>query len=769
MAALIRAGQWRVTPLGAIESWPQTLKTAVEIMLQSRQPAYVCWGRALITLYNDATVSVLGSRHPHALGRPYPEVFPEAWDDLKPVIDAAFEGEAQHIVGQRIARGGDQPVAWSSFTWTPLRDDKGKVAGLYCVATETALQIGDEQLRTVIENARDAVSMLDLVTGKYVFLSPSHAALTGFTAEELKDFTPADFVARLHPDDVARVRHPVHSEDDGFGGTIEYRWKVKSGEYRWFSVSRKLVHDPNGQPAALVSINRDITERKTAELQVQASQATLAAALESMTDALYITDAEGRFLQVNSSFATFHRYKSVQECASNFDDFAKDFDFLDGRPAPPEDRPVPRALRGESATDAEYRLTRRETGESWAGSYSFGPIRDHNGVITGAVVAARDITKTREAAEELRRSEARLALAIDSADLGTWEWDLQSDTVIRSTKIYELLGIDPLTGADDANTFWRMVDPEDLKRVLDALERLKSSGRDWRDEFRVYRPDGSVRWIAAVGRLVRDADGTPRTMYGVNYDITEQKTAEAKIRQSEARTQSLKEQLMHVGRISELSQVSAGIAHELNQPLAAMLNYSATAKRLIAKKDQTAFEAAAKAITQAGTQAMRAAEIIRRMRDFVEKRAPKRAPDDINAIVREAAELGLIGAKADGIEIDFHLEPGLPAVTADRVQIEQVLINLMHNAMDAMAAAPVRHLTLATRRNRQAIEVIVTDTGHGIPDHLADMLFQPFVTTKETGMGIGLAISREIIKAHDGEIAASSHEGLTTFRFSLPL
>jgi two-component system sensor kinase FixL len=430
---------------------------------------------------------------------------------------------------------------------------------------------------------------------------------------------------------------------------------------------------------------------------------------------------------------------------------------------------VPRALRGESATDAEYRLTRRETGESWAGSYSFGPIRDHNGVITGAVVAARDITKTREAAEELRRSEARLALAIDSADLGTWEWDLQSDTVIRSTKIYELLGIDPLTGADDANTFWRMVDPEDLKRVLDALERLKSSGRDWRDEFRVYRPDGSVRWIAAVGRLVRDADGTPRTMYGVNYDITEQKTAEAKIRQSEARTQSLKEQLMHVGRISELSQVSAGIAHELNQPLAAMLNYSATAKRLIAKKDQTAFEAAAKAITQAGTQAMRAAEIIRRMRDFVEKRAPKRAPDDINAIVREAAELGLIGAKADGIEIDFHLEPGLPAVTADRVQIEQVLINLMHNAMDAMAAAPVRHLTLATRRNRQAIEVIVTDTGHGIPDHLADMLFQPFVTTKETGMGIGLAISREIIKAHDGEIAASSHEGLTTFRFSLPL
>jgi PAS domain S-box-containing protein len=771
MAALIRTGQWRVTPLGAIETWPQALKTTVEIMLQSRQPAYVCWGRALTTLYNDAAIAVLGNRHPRALGRPYPEVVPEAWDDLKPVIEAAFDGEAQHLVGQRTARGGDQPVTWSTFTWTPLRDDKGKVAGLYCVATETSLQIGDEQLRTVLENARDAVSMLDLAAGKYVFISPSHTALTGFTAEEMKEFTPADFFSRLHPDDVERVRHPVHEEDDGFEGAVEYRWKVKSGEYRWFAVSRKLVHDGSGRPVALVSINRDITERKRAELEVLASRATLAAALESMTDAVYITDAEGRFLQANTTFANFHRYACPDKHASNFDDFAKDFDafFPDGRPAAPENRPVPRALRGETAVAAEYRLVRKDTGASWIGSYSFGPIRDQNGTITGAVVTARDITEAREAAEALRRSETRLALATESADMGTWEWDIKTDTVIRSPKIYELLGIDPLAGADEASTFWSKVDPDDLKRVLDGLEELKESGSDWRDEFRVYRPDGSVRWLVGVGRLVRDPDGSPMTMYGVNYDITEQKTAEAELRQSEARTQSLKEQLMHVGRVSELSQVSAGIAHELNQPLAAMLNYSATAKRLIAKNDQATFEAAAKAITQAGAQALRAAEIIRRMRDFVEKRDTRRMPDDINAIVQEAAELGLIGAKADGIDTVFDLESDLPPVTTDRVQIEQVLINLMHNAMDAMGESAVRHLTLTTRRKGPTVEVSVSDTGHGIPDHLAEMLFQPFVTTKKAGMGIGLAISRSIIEAHGGEITAASRDGRTVFRFSLPL
>ncbi len=769
MAALIRSGQWRVSPLGAIETWPQALKTTVEIMLQSRQPAYVCWGRALTTLYNDAAIASLGNRHPRVLGRPYSEVFPNTWDDLKPVVEAALEGEPQHIVGQRIGRA--DPPSWNTYTWTPLRDDKGHVAGLYCVATETSLQIGDEQLRTVLENARDAVSMLDLTSGRYVFISPSHMQLTGFSADELKDFTPANFAARLHPDDADRVRHPTSSEGDGFDATVEYRWKIKSGEYRWFAVSRKLVRDGGGQPVALVSINRDITERKCAELETLASRAKLAAALESMTDAVYITDAEGRFLQANTSFATFHRYASPEEHATNFDDFAKDFDayFPDGRSAPPEDRPVPRALRGETAVGAEYRLVRKTTGESWIGSYSFSPIRDQNGVITGSVVTARDITEAREAAEALRRSEERLALATESAEMGTWEWDLKSDTVIRSPKIYELLGIDPLTGADDANTFWSMVDPEDLKRVLAGVEELKCSGRDWRDEFRVNRPDGSVRWIVGVGRLIRDSDGSPRTMYGVNYDITEQKTAEAELRQSEARMQSLKDQLMHVGRISELSQVSAGIAHELNQPLAAMLNYSATAKRLIARNDNAAFDAAAKAITQASTQATRAAEIIRRMRDFVEKRSTMQAPDDINAIVKESVELGLMGARADGVEIGLDLEPGLPQVTADRVQIEQVLVNLMHNAMDAMAGCTTRQITLATRRKDHAVEVSVTDSGSGIPDLVMEMLFQPFVTTKKTGMGIGLAISRSIIEAHGGEISATSYDGETVFRFTLPL
>lgn len=894
MAALIRAHQWRVTPLGPIENWPQSLKTAVELMLQSRQPAYVGWGRMLVTLYNDASIALLGPRHPNALGRPYAEVWPESWSDVRPVIDAVMAGEPQHVVGQRVKRSGQSdPASWYTYSWAALRDEKDHVAGFYCVATETTLQLVDEQLRTVLENARDAVSMLDLQSGKYVYMSPVHSTLTGFTAEELQSFTTSDFLARVHPEDVEAASR--HLEDfknrEQTDAVIEYRWRLKNGEYRWFSVSRKLVFDPSGLPIALVGVSRDITERKLAELEMLAGRAKLEAALHSMTDAVYICDAQGNFVHMNEAFASFHRYKNKAECPKTFAEFAGTFDavFPDGRAATPDQRPVSCALRGETAVSAEYTLRRKDTGESWVGSYSFGPIHDIDGKITGAVVMARDITEAKKNEQALRISEARLKLATDSAEMGTWEWNLKANKVIRNAKVYELLGVDPVEGRDDVEDFFRQVHPDDLAGMRRGLAEVMERGRDWRDEFRVIRPDGSIRWVVGVGRLFRDPDGSPGTMFGVTYDISEQKMAEQALRQSEkryrmlhetqrdgyvqtamdgqildcndiycrmlgytaeeirgmkyadltpdrwhafeadivrnqiirrgysdvyekeyrrkdgtvfpvelrtilsrdasgnpdsmwaivrdvterkaneARAQALKDELIHVGRVSELSQVSAGIAHELNQPLAAMLNYSSLAKRMIAKKDTPSIEAAQKAIEKAGEQAARASEIIRRMRDFVEKRDTNRSPDKINAIVEEAVALGLIGAKADGIATHLELSPDLPPILADRIQIQQVVVNLLRNAIDAMAHVSRRELTLATRSHNNGVEVAIADTGSGIPDNVADRLFQPFVTTKPDGMGIGLAISRSIIEAHGGDIAVASNPGGgTVFRFTLP-
>jgi two-component system sensor kinase FixL len=268
-------------------------------------------------------------------------------------------------------------------------------------------------------------------------------------------------------------------------------------------------------------------------------------------------------------------------------------------------------------------------------------------------------------------------------------------------------------------------------------------------ETEYYHKTGTIIPAELRAILVRDDAGQPSSIYAIVRDTSER-------RAQEARAAAVKEQLIHAGRVQELGQVSAGIAHELNQPLAAMQNYASAAKRLIERGDGVG---ASQAVAKACEQATRAGDIIQRMRNFVEKRDTNKKRDDVNAIIKEAAALALIGAKAAGVEVHYDLAADLPPVIVDRVQIEQVLVNLLHNAMDAMAGLPQRGLSLSSRRDAEAVEIVVGDTGQGIPDEVLDTLFQPFVTTKQHGMGIGLSISKSIIEAHGGEIFAEPNPG----------
>lgn len=298
-----------------------------------------------------------------------------------------------------------------------------------------------------------------------------------------------------------------------------------------------------------------------------------------------------------------------------------------------------------------------------------------------------------------------------------------------------------------------------------------------------YRHTGEAR-IVGIGREVsgQRKDGTTFPMYlsvgdgqlygkrvfvGIVHDLSslyqERETYEARLL-------SLREELVHVARVSELGQVSAGIAHELNQPLAAMLNYSNAAKRLAASGDPAAMEKVQSVVGKVAEQAERAGQIIRRMRDFVEKRSGQRAVESIITIAEDAMAIGLIGAQPANFQMRFSPEADLPSVVVDRVQIQQVLVNLLRNAVEAMAETTRRDLMLSvTRQGSDKIEVSVTDTGTGISEVIADRLFMPFVTTKAHGMGIGLAISKSIIEAHGGALTASPNPaGGTTFRFTLP-
>ena len=298
-----------------------------------------------------------------------------------------------------------------------------------------------------------------------------------------------------------------------------------------------------------------------------------------------------------------------------------------------------------------------------------------------------------------------------------------------------------------------------------------------------YRATGEAR-ILGIGREVsgQRKDRTTFPMYlsvgdgliagkrlfvGIVHDLS------ALYREREGyeeRLLSLHEELVHVARVSELGQVSAGIAHELNQPLTAILNYSNAAKRLAASGTPDGIAKAQSVIAKVAEQAERAGQIVRRMRDFLEKRASSHGVENIVTITEDAMALGLIGAKAAAVVTQFLPAPDLPPVMADRVQIQQVLVNLLRNAMEAMAATPRRELTLSvTRRDPGEVEVTVADTGPGIAPAIADRLFKPFVTTKALGMGIGLAISKSIIEAHGGVMTVGANPGGgTIFAFTLP-
>ncbi len=297
-----------------------------------------------------------------------------------------------------------------------------------------------------------------------------------------------------------------------------------------------------------------------------------------------------------------------------------------------------------------------------------------------------------------------------------------------------------------------------------------------------YRATGKAR-ILGIGREVagQRKDGTTFPMYlsvgagqltgkrvfvGIVHDLS----ALYRERESyETRLLALREELMHVARVGELGQVSAGIAHELNQPLAAMLNYSNAAKRLVGSGAPDAIEKVGAVVTKIAEQAERAGQIVRRMRDFLEKRAGTPAVEDIITIAEDAMALGLIGARAAAVEVHFIAASDLPPVIADRVQIQQVLVNLLRNAVEAMAAAPLRELTLTITTHDDMIAVSVADTGPGIAAAVADKLFKPFVTTKLHGMGIGLAISKSIVEAHGGTMSAGSNPGGgARFEFTLP-
>lgn len=294
-----------------------------------------------------------------------------------------------------------------------------------------------------------------------------------------------------------------------------------------------------------------------------------------------------------------------------------------------------------------------------------------------------------------------------------------------------------------------------------------------------YRTTGERR-IIGIGRLVvgERKDGST---FPLELSVGEMKSGKARFftgfirdlterQQSEQRLQELQSELVHISRLTALGEMSSALAHELNQPLAAISNYLTGVQRLLKDQPDALSEKVRMGVSKAVEQALRSGDIIRRLREFVARGETAQRMESVVKLVEEASALALVGARQLGVRVLFNLDRNADAVLVDKVQIQQVLLNLIRNAVEAMAGSERKELTLSSSQVGDLVEIRVSDTGSGISEEVAARLFQPFVTTKSQGMGVGLSICRTILEAHGGQIWSSPNPGGgTIFHLTVPI
>jgi PAS domain S-box-containing protein len=402
----------------------------------------------------------------------------------------------------------------------------------------------------------------------------------------------------------------------------------------------------------------------------------------------------------------------------------------------------------------------RKNGEEFPVEVSFGEItRDGHKTFTGFL---RDISKRKQAEQALRRSEAFLAEAQHLSHTGSFSWRVATDEITWSEqlyRIYELENSVPVT----LELIRTRVHPEDLTLYERMVEEARIGGSDFEWQYRLLMPDHSIKYMHALARPTRDHEGQLEYIAAVQ-DVTARRLAE------EARDKARSE-LTHVARVTSLGTLTASIAHELNQPLSGIVTNASTCLRMLAA-DPPNVDGARETARRTIRDGNRASEMITRLRALFSKKSATIQSMDLNEAIREVIALSLSELQKHRVILRPELAPDLPLVTGDRVQLQQVILNLLRNASDAMSTIDDRPRDLLIRTepdDNDRVRLSVSDVGIGFEPQAADKLFEAFYTTKNEGMGIGLSVSRSVIERHQGRLWATPNNGPgVTFSFSIP-
>lgn len=370
-----------------------------------------------------------------------------------------------------------------------------------------------------------------------------------------------------------------------------------------------------------------------------------------------------------------------------------------------------------------------------------------------------------QAEGDLCESQNRLRLALEAARMGTWEWNIATNKVTWCPRLHAIHGLPDGTFGGTYEAFLERVHPDDRAAVAQTVTNTLRMHTEHNVEYRLVCPDGSTRWLEGRGQLICDESGQPLRMLGVCMEVTQRKQAEEQVRLHQA-------ELARVARLSTLGVMTSAVAHELNQPLTAINAFAHGCVERLRAGPVNAPEMLA-AVEKISYLAARAGKVIARLRNLVRRRPPHRSTVDLNELVREVVALVALETRRGHVRVHLELAEALPVVLVDRIQIEQVILNLALNATEAMSQVPAgeRELTLQTSwLPGNLVEVSVRDRGCGIAPEISPQIFDPFFTTKTDGMGMGLAISRSMIEGHGGRLwVIPNPDRGVTFHFTLPV
>jgi PAS domain S-box-containing protein len=420
-------------------------------------------------------------------------------------------------------------------------------------------------------------------------------------------------------------------------------------------------------------------------------------------------------------------------------------------------------LAAAKPAEMECRLRRFDGEYNWF-LFRVTPLRDEQGRIVKWYGANTDIEDRKQVENALRRSKAYLAEAERLSHTGSWAYDIASGVpVYWSPERCHISKFNQDKGHPTLEEYRALHAPEDWEKLMEAFRRAIREKRDFETDSREVLADGSVKYLHIVGHPVLDASGAVVELVGSTMDMTERRRTEEALHKAQAH-------LSHVTRLTMMGELAASIAHEVNQPLAAVVANANACLRWLDREPPDLEEARA-AVRRIVRDGNRGSEVIAKIRALLKKEPLTSLRLNINDVIREI--ITLIQANLRGATLRLELMDKLPQVSADRIQLQQVLLNLITNAMEAMKTVTARQrvLCICTRVNdAHAVEVTVQDSGVGLAQERLGQLFEPFHTTKPHGLGLGLAISRSIVEAHGGRLWAEPNPGPgAMFRFTLPI